>query len=213
MPGRWAIAAGAAVLAAAVSGTVTVPVHAGTLPKPIPCGQDETSWGYVAAVRPGERAAAERALGKQLFGQIEDNATGQLLDIIGRPDSTKDFRGLFTAWGPAYPQAKQPALLSCNYLLADKPADKPLINAAIAAVVKAGYRPSAAWVRSNLQIVTVSDNPLTPLRAGDVIVTLMFTGPGRKLPNGPVVHSLVSDTVLEVWPGAHVTGVAKGGFD
>jgi hypothetical protein len=211
MPGRWVIAA--AAVSVAILGTGLVPAHAGTLPKPIPCGQDETSWGYVAAVRPGERAAAERALGQRLLGQIQDSATGQLLDIIALPVSTKDFRALFTAWGPAYPQAKQPALLSCNYLLADKPADKPLINAAIAAIVKAGYRPSAAWVRSNLQIVTVSDNPLTPLRAGAVIVTLMFTGPGHKLHNGPYVYSLVSDTVLEVWPGAHVTGVAKGGFD
>lgn len=95
----------------------------------------------------------------------------------------------------------------------DKPADKPLVNAAIAAIVRAGYARSVARVRSQLQIITVSDNPLAPLRAGDVIVTLMFTGPGHKLPNGPVVHSLISDTVLEVWPGAQVTGVARGGFD
>lgn len=177
---------------------------------PIKCGQDETPWGYVAAVRPGEAAAARAALGKALLGQVTDRETGRTLDIVSLTASTRHFHAFFTAWRLAYPQAKQPQLLSCNYLLADSPADQPLINAAIQAIVKAGYARSAAQVRSELQIVTVSDNPLA---AGEVIVTLMFTGPGHKLPNGPTVYSLVSDTVLEWWPGATVTGVARGGFD
>ena len=177
---------------------------------PLRCGQDETSWGYVAAVRPGETAAAAAALGKALLGQVTDHQTGRTLDIVGFPASTRHFSAFFSAWGLAYPQAKQPQLLSCNYLLADAPADQPLINAAIRAMVKAGYARSAARVRSALQIVTVSDNPLI---AGQVILTLMFAGPGHKLPNGPTVYSLVCDTVLELWPGATVTGVARGGFD
>lgn len=185
------------------------PAHKGHV-VPIKCGQDETPWGYVAAVRPGDAAAARAALGTALLGQVTDRETGWTLDIVGMPVSTGHFRAFFAAWRLAYPQAEQPQLLSCNYLLADSPADQPLINAAIKAIVRAGYARSAARVRSGLQIVTVSDNPLT---AGEVIVTLMFSGAGHKLPNGPTMYSLVSDTVLELWPGATVTGVARGGFD
>lgn len=176
----------------------------------IKCGQDETPLGYVAAVRPGEAAAARAALGTAFLGQVTDQQTGRTLHIVGLTVSTGQFHAFSTAWHLAYPQAKQPQLLFCNYLLADSPADQPLINAAIKAIVKARYARSAAQARSGLQIVTVSDNPLT---VGEVIVTLMFTGPAHELPNGPTAYSLVSDTVLELWPGATVTGVARGGFD
>jgi hypothetical protein len=180
---------------------------------PIRCGQDETSWGYVGALRPGAEELARHALGKRLLAQVRDSATGKVLDLIGLPVSPRGFREFFTAWGPAYPQAKQPALLSCNYLLADKPADQPVVTAAIRAVVQAGYMRSAARARQQLLIVTVSDNPLTPLKAGHVIVTLMFNGgPCQKLPNGPTVCGYITDTVLETWPGATVTGTARGGF-
>jgi hypothetical protein len=180
---------------------------------PIPCGQDETSWGYVGALRPGAEALARHALGKRLLAQVRDSATGKVLDLIGLPVSPRGFGEFFTAWGPAYPQAKQPALLSCNYLLADKSADQPVVTAAIRAVVTAGYMRSAAWARQQLLIVTVSDNPLTPLNAGHVIVTLMFNGgPCQTLPNGPTVCGYITDTVLETWPGATVTGTARGGF-
>lgn len=180
---------------------------------PIRCGQDETSWGYVAALRPGAEALARHALGKRLLAQVRDSATGTVLDLIGLPVSTRGFSGFFTAWGPAYPQARQPALLSCSYLLADRPANQPVVTAAIRAVVTAGYLRSAAWARRQLLIVTVSDNPLTPLGAGHVIVTLMFSGgPCHKLPNGPDVCGYITDTVLEIWPGATVTGTARGGF-
>jgi hypothetical protein len=180
---------------------------------PIRCGQDETSWGYVGALRPGAEALAGHALGKRLLAQVRDSATGKVLDLIGLPVSPGGFREFFTVWGPAYPQARQPALLSCNYLLADKPTDQPVVTAAIRAVVKAGYMRSAAWARQQLLIVTVSDNPLTPLKAGHVIVTLMFNGgPCQKLPNGPTVCGYITDTVLETWPGATVTGTAHGGF-
>ena len=180
---------------------------------PIPCGQDETSWGYVGALRPGAGALARHALGKRLLAQVRDSATGKVLDLIGLPVSTRGFREFFTAWGPAYPQAKQPALLSCNYLLADKPADQPVVTAAIRAVVKAGYMRSAVRARRQLLIVTVSDDPLTLLTAGHIIVTLMFNGgPCQKLPNGPTVCGYITDTVTETWPGATVTGTARGGF-
>jgi hypothetical protein len=107
---------------------------AGSHAVPIPCGADETSWGYVAVVRAGELAAARRALGPALMTQVRDAAIGQYLDLIKLPIGTASFARYFTVWRPAYPQAKEPRLLSCNYLLAGQPGDRPLMNAAIAAV-------------------------------------------------------------------------------
>jgi hypothetical protein len=72
-------------------------------------------------------------------------------------------------------------------------------------------------VRSQLQIVLVSDDPAA---AGSLIVTLMFTGPvhAPAVPQGvrvgphPPLHETISYTVLEEEAGAKVTGVARGGF-
>ena len=54
-------------------------------------------------------------------------------------------------------------------LLSDRPADQPLINAALVAVAKQGYVTSAVRLKSKLLEVLVSDNPAA---SGSVIVTL-----------------------------------------
>jgi hypothetical protein len=184
---------------------------------PMPCGVGEQAWGYIAVVRAGESTIARRELGPAFLAQVGDSATGQTLDLVRTNGRTTHFARYFTRWLPVYPQAKQPSLLSCNYLLVDKPADKPLLDAAIAAVVRARYFRSAREVWSKLQIATVSDNPLS---SGSLIVTLMFQGPpvNPPVPKGatagphPTLYSLIQDTVLEQWAGAKVTGVARGGF-
>jgi hypothetical protein len=184
---------------------------------PITCGVGEQTWGYIAVVRAGESATARRELGPAFLAQVGDSATGQILDLVRTNGRTTHFARYFTRWLPVYPQAKQPSLLSCNYLLVDKPADKPLLDAAIAAVVRAGYFRSAREVSSKLQIATVSDNPLS---SGSLIITLMFQGPpvNPPVPKGatagphPTLYSLIQDTVLEQWAGAKVTGVTRGGF-
>ncbi len=180
---------------------------------PIRCGQVETAQGYAGVVRSGAVAAARAELGSALLAQVSDSATGQVLDfsrVRGGPM-------YFSRWLPVYPQSRQPQLLSCNYLLADKPADQPIIDAAIGAVVRAGYFASAGSVRSQLQMVLVSDDPAA---RGSVIVTLMFTGPvhpvttpkGVKVGPHPPLHGTISYTVLEHQAGTKVTGVARGGF-
>jgi hypothetical protein len=116
---------------------------------PMPCGYGEQSWGYAGEVRAGEMTAAMQGLGAALLTEVRDSATGQVMALIGLPVDTAHFARYFTAWRPVYPQAKEPRLLSCNYLLADKPADQPLMNAAMAAVVRAGYFRSVASVRSS----------------------------------------------------------------
>jgi hypothetical protein len=178
-----------------------------------PCGQDQTAMGYAGVVRAGDTAAAREELGTSLLSQVRDDATGQVLDFARSPRGTL----YFSTWLPVYPQSRQPRLTSCDYLLAGNSADRPLMDAAITAVVKAGYFRSASSVRSQLQIVFVSDDPAT---RGSVIVTLLFTGPvhpvvapkGVKVGPHPPLHSLISDTVLEQEPAAKVTGVARGGF-
>jgi len=168
-------------------------------------------------VRAGESTTARRELGPAFLAQVGDSATGQTLDLVRANGRPTHFASYFTRSLPVYPQAKQPSLLSCNYLLVDKPADKPLLDAAIAAVVRARYFGSAREVWSKLQIATVSDNPLS---SGSLIITLMFQGPpvSPPVPRGatagphPVLHSLIQDTVLEQRAGAQVTGVARGGF-
>jgi hypothetical protein len=179
----------------------------------IRCGQGETAQGYAGVVRPGEAAAARAELGSALLAQVSDNATGQVLDFTRVPGGTVHF----SRWLPVYPQSRQPRLLSCNYLLADKPADRPIMDAAIGAAVQAGYFKSASSVRSQLQMVLVSDDPAA---RGSVIVTLMFTGPvhpvtapkGVRVGPHPPLHGTISYTVLEQEAGAKVTGVARGGF-
>ena len=180
---------------------------------PIRCGQGERPLGYVGVVRLGQVAAARAELGSALLTQVSDDATGQVLDFSWVPGGTVHF----SRWLPVYPQSRQPRLLSCDYLLADKPADQPIMDAAIGAVVRAGYFKSATSVRSQLQMVLVSDDPAA---RGSLIVTLMFTGPvhpltapkGVKVGPHPPLHVLVSYTVLEQEAGAKVTGVARGGF-
>jgi hypothetical protein len=58
-------------------------------------------------------------------------------------------------------------------LLSDRPADQPLINAALVAVAKQGYVTSAVRLKSKLLEVLVSDNPAA---SGSVIVTCRPVG-------------------------------------
>src|SRR5260370_15688558 len=97
-------------------------------------------------------------------------------------------------------------------LLSDRPAAQPIINAAISAVAQQGYVSSAATLKSELQEVLISDNPVT---ADSVIVTLLI--PGAVVPNppgasGPVVHSLAAYTVIVKQSTNQPTGVARGGL-
>ena len=124
---------------------------------PVRCGQGETALGYAGIVRPGDVAAARAGLRSALLTQVSDSAAGQVLDFSRAKGSTLHF----SRWLPVYPQSRQPKLLSCNYLLADKPAAKPILDAAIAAIVRAGYFGSTISVRSQLQEVLVSDDPAT----------------------------------------------------
>jgi hypothetical protein len=172
-----------------------------------------TTIGYAGLVRPGRLQATNDALGSTALAQVSDSASGTV--VIARSAngiSAADRSTYFSQWEPVLSQSGQASLQSCDMLLSDRPAAQPIITAAIAAVAQQGYVSSAATLRSELQEVLISDNPLT---ADSVIVTLLV--PGAVVPNppgvsGPVVHSLAPYTVIVRQSTSQPTGVARGGL-
>jgi hypothetical protein len=180
---------------------------------PIRCGQGEQPIGYLGVVRPGQATAARNMLGAALLAEVSDASLG-LIDIAMTANGTSAARRQrdFSSWGPVLPQARQARLQSCSMLLSDRPADQPLITAALAAAARHGYVTPAARLKSKLLEVLVSDNPAAN---GSVIVTLQADGgPGYKMSasGGPPVSGYLVYTVLENVSNAQVTGVAAGGF-
>jgi hypothetical protein len=172
-----------------------------------------TTIGYVGLVHPGQAQAARNALGSAQLTQVTDSASGTV--VIARSANGIHAAAqptYFSQWKPVLSQSQQASLQSCDMLLSDRPAAQPIINAAIAAVAQHGYASSAAALRSELQEVLISDNPVA---VDSVIVTLLV--PGAVVPNppgasGPVVHSLAAYTVIMQQSTNRPTGVARGGL-
>ncbi len=177
------------------------------------CGQGEQPAGYLGVVRPGQAPAARNALGAALLAEVSDTSLGVVdLAVTTNGMSAAQRQRDFSSWGPVLPQARQARLQSCDMLLSDRPADQPLITAALAAVARQGYVTSAARLKVELLEVLVSDNPAA---SGSVIVTLQATGgPAYELSarGAPPVHGYLVYTLLENLSGARVTGIAPGGF-
>lgn len=185
----------------------------GSFAPSIRCGQGEQPVGYIGVVRPGHATVARNALGTALLAEVSDAGLG-VADIAVTADgmSATQRQRDFSSWGPVLPQARQARLQSCDMLLSDRPADQPLITAALAAVARHGYVTSAVHLRSTLLEVLISDNPAA---AGSVIVTLQADGgPAYEMDakGGPPVHGYLVYTVLENVSGARATGAAVGGF-
>jgi hypothetical protein len=180
---------------------------------PIRCGQGEQPVGYLGVVGPGQAAAARNALGAALLAEVSDTRLG-VVDIAASANgmSAAQRQRDFSSWDPVLPQARQARLRSCDMLLSDRPADQPLITAALAAVARRGYVTSAAHLKSKLLEILVSGNPAAN---GSVIVTLQAEGgPAyEQIARGaPPVSGYLVYTVLETVSDARVTGVAVGGF-
>jgi hypothetical protein len=180
---------------------------------PIRCGQGEQPVGYLGVVRPEQATAARNALGAALLAEVSDTGLG-VVDIAASANgmSSAQRQRDFSSWDPVLPQARQARLQSCDMLLSDRPADQPLISAALGAVAKQGYVKSAAHLKSMLLEVLVSDNPAAN---GSVIVTLQASGGPvyEQFARGaPPVSGYLVYTGLENVSNARVTGVALGGF-
>jgi|SRR5579884_526546 len=94
--------------------------------------------------------------------------------------------------GMAFAQSEDPALRSCDYKLADRPADQPLIQAAKAALGSNGLA-TAEQMNSDGAVYLVSDDPLD---ANDEIVTIDVPTTSTELPNGG--HSFASEHLVAV---------------
>lgn len=186
---------------------------------PVACETFEQPMGYAAVLRAGQAAAAGQALRAQLVAQIRDRADGTTTDFV-RPAvgfSAAQRVRYFSRWLPVYPQAREARFRSCDMTLSDRPADQPLVGAAVTAFVRAGYFRSAADATAKRQEVLVSDDPAAP---GSVIVTFLVSGPryNPPIPPGshagphPPLHLLKAYTAVVKVAGPAITGVAKGGF-
>ena len=169
--------------------------------------------GYAGLVLPGQALAVQNALGSAILAQVTDSASGTIViarSANGVPAAAQ--LAYFSQWRPVRSQSQQASLQTCDMLLSDRPAAQPIINAAIAAVARHGYVPSAATLRSELQEVLISDNPVA---VDSVIVTLLVQGavvPNPPGASGPVVHSLDAYTVIVQQSTGQPTGVARGGL-
>jgi hypothetical protein len=185
------------------------------------CGQGETPMGYVGVNQGSELAAARKTSAAGVLTQVTDSATGQTLTFTRSPAAipavARSRDSAASTWLPVYPQARQSDLRSCQTTLADRPATRPIIASAVKALVQAGYFPSAAKLKAQLQAALISDDPAT---SGSVIVTILAEGPayepsvppGAKAGPHPPLHHLVAYTTLEVTTSAKAVGVAAGGF-
>jgi hypothetical protein len=166
--------------------------------------------GFIGLLRSGDAARARHYFGGSVVATLDEPGTG-VLDLVRTPDNSarQMTAGYFARWSSVLAQSRQPRLQSCDILLADRPADKPLIDAAVAAVVRHGFTDSARQVRASLQEVLVSDDPLQP---GLELVTLMVPGAAYHPANTPVLHHLSSYTAVVSESTHAVAAVVRGGF-
>ena len=121
------------------------------------------------------------------------------------------FGSYFTRVATVHAQSAIPALHTCDMLLSNRPAARPIVAAALRAAVADHLAASVSRLRASVQEILVSNNPL---RRGSVIVTLLLPGPARApLSKGaPVTHKLEPITVVMSYPGAKVSGLSRGGL-
>jgi hypothetical protein len=182
----------------------------GIAPGALSCSGPGPNIGAVGVVKSGQAPAAEQALGDDLVAQAADSVSGQLmfftLGAFGLKLST-----YFSKIDMVSAQAEAPQLHSCDMMLGDRPAAKPVIAAAERALVNAHLVASLSVLKSELQEVLLADNVL---QADSVIVTVQVAGTKRApiAPGGPPTYSLAAFTVVMDFPSHKVTAVARGGL-
>jgi hypothetical protein len=166
--------------------------------------------GAVGVLKSGEASAAELALGDDLVAQATDAVSGSLMFFTPAALGLK-LSTYFSKIDMVHAQAAAPRLHSCDMMLIDRPATKPVIAVAEQALVDAHLFASLSVLKNELQDVLVADNVL---RAGSLIVTLHVPGAKRApiAPGGPPTYSLAAFTVVMDYPSCEVTSVMKGGI-
>lgn len=201
---------------AAERSTNSVTAHSAAVgaldPRARTCAGQGPAIGEVGLLRAGKTGPARAALGSSLTTQVRDSVSGNLMFF--RPAAgmgPAQFGSYFTRVATVHAQSAIPALHTCDMLLSNRPAARPIVTAALRAAVADHLAASVSKLRASVQVILVSNNPL---RSGSVIVTLLLPGPARApLSKGaPVTHKLEPVTVIMSYPGAKVSGLSRGGL-
>ena len=154
--------------------------------------------GAVGVLKPGEASDAEQALGSDLVAQATDTVSGSLMFFTPAALALK-LSPYFSKIDLVHAQAAATQLHSCDMMLIDRPAARPVIAAAEQALVNAHLFASLSALKGELQDVLVADNVL---RAGSLVVTLHVPGAKRApiAPGGPPTYALAAFTVVMDYP-------------
>ena len=205
------------VLGSAIGGTLAIalahlstgspsrPVLTMDRPPASTCGQNQTPIGYIAYLKPGQTVTtlASQGLAATQLTQVGQLPPAVLIgppvtEAVGSsaPQIVSQLPSGTAAYGLVYPQASEPDLVSCDYQLADKPADKAYVTAADALLLSKGFV-------NDQQLVTdpmffISDDPLN--RSVYIITVKVLGGPiapPSNTPQGVTILSTVDFAVLE----------------
>ena len=186
---------------------------------PTPCGTGESPIYFVAQLSPDGSVPKLQSDGFDVVPLSPTTAGAQSIVMVNprKADGTSvSTEALMAepgvqAAGGVNAQSSDPKLLSCDYRLSDRPADAPLVAAAISALASANLATAADMNSGEDAIYMVGDDPLD---AADNVVTIDTSGPGyRPGPGAPIVHgwiphiAVVDRTTLKV----SEVGVLPGG--
>jgi hypothetical protein len=179
-------------------------------PGALSCSGNGPVIGGVGVIKPGRANAAKKLLGKAFRAQVTDSVSGQIM-FFAPAGTSSNLKSVFSKVSLVSAQASAANLHSCDMMLANLPAARPVITVAENAVVKANLAASLEALKNGLQEVLLSD---TALRSGALIVTLQVIGAKRApiYTGAPPTYSLASLTVVMNYPSLAVTAVTRGGL-
>lgn len=171
----------------------------------LPCMPADVARLAVAA--PGVAASTLTALNPAPLTIVDDSTSGMLAFFRTEVALPSSAATLFTSSSLV---PTDPSLQSCDYMLSDRPAAQPFIQAAIAAAVTRNLAPSTASLSASISGVEIGDNPATP---NSIIVILLVTGAPQATVNGHTVYGPYSSIfVIMNRATMTITGVGQGGW-
>jgi hypothetical protein len=184
--------------------TVNIGGHKGDIGQPdLPCRPTDIATMAVAA--PGVAVSSIASLNPAPLTVVTDTSGGELAFYHSAVTLPSDVTALFTSTDLV---AADPGLQSCDYLLSDRPAAQPFIQAAISAAVSRDLAPPAAVLSASVSGVEIGDNPVTP---GSLVVILLVTGAPQGSVAGHIVYGpYTSIFVLMNRDTISITGVGHG---
>lgn len=171
----------------------------------MPCSPPDVARMAVAA--PGITISTMASLSPAPLATVDDSSSGTLVFFRSNAALPPNAATLFSSLTMV---PTDPSLQSCDYLLSDRPAAKPFIQAAIAAAVTRNLGTSVSTLRSSLSAIEIGDNPIT---SDSLLVVLLVTGPPQATVAGHTVYG--PDTSIFVILNRNtmaITGVGHGSW-